>query len=142
MDEFILASPEEMLEMLDGKWRLQLVADRQGDGVKYNNNSTLQTVDTNAMKFTFTDPSSFVKVSQSGSIEFDSEKRILSKTNVSGGGGVLSGLISGGKSNILTGSAQQIVSVDSVLLVTRLAPDKKRSVADGNKGYFSVWRRV
>lgn len=141
IDEFVLASPEQMLEMLNGEWRLQLTADRQGDGVKYNNNSTFQTVDTDAMAFSFAGPSGFVKVSQSGDLEFESEKRILSKTNVNtSGGGMLSGLMVG-KSNTLT-AAQQVVSVDSTLLITRLAPDKKRSAADTTKNFFSVWRRV
>lgn len=141
IDEFVLASPEQMLEMLNGEWRLQLTADRQGDGVKYNNNSTFQTVDTDAMAFSFAGPSGFVKVSQSGDLEFESEKRILSKTNVNtSGGGMLSGLMVG-KSNTLT-AAQQVLSVDSTLLITRLAPDKKRSAADTTKNFFSVWRRV
>jgi hypothetical protein len=94
------------------------------------------------MTFSSTGPAGFVKVSQSGNVDFDSNRRILSKEKVStAGGGMLSGLIMGGKSNTMA-AAQQVVSVDSVLLVTRLAPDKKRSAVDGNKGYFSVWRRV
>ena len=142
MDEFVLASPEQMLEMLDGEWRLQLIADRTGDCVKYDNNATRQTFDTDSMTFSSSGPAGFVKVSQSGNVDFDSNRRILSKEQVlTVGGGMLSGLITGGKSNTIS-AAQQVVSVDSVLLVTRLAPDKKRSAVDSNKSYFSVWRRV
>ena len=96
MDEFVLASPEQMLEMLDGEWRLQLIADRTGDCVKYDNNATRQTFDTDSMTFSSSGPAGFVKVSQSGNVDFDSNRRILSKEQVlTVGGGMLSGLIYG-----------------------------------------------
>jgi hypothetical protein len=139
MEDFFLASAEQMLELLDGKWKLQLTADRQGDGVKFDNNSTLQRINTDRMTFQSSGPVGFVKVTQSGSVEFDEDRRILSRQNVeTGGGGLLSGLLVGKNG----AAAQQILSVDSVLLITRLAPDKKKRSSDDGKGFFSVWRRV
>jgi hypothetical protein len=92
------------------------------------------------MTFQSSGPVGFVKVTQSGSMEFDEDRRILSRQNVeTGGGGLLSSLLVGKNGGVA--AAQQILSVDSVLLITRLAPDKKRSSDDG-KGFFSVWRRV
>jgi hypothetical protein len=141
MEDYVLASAEQMLELLDGKWKLQLTADRQGDGVKFDNNSTLQRINTDRMTFQSSGPVGFVKVTQSGSVEFDEDRRILSRQNVeTGGGGLLSGLLVGKNGGVMA-AAQQILSADSVLLITRLAPDKKRSSDDG-KGFFSVWRRV
>ena len=139
MDEFVLASPDQMLELLNGEWRLQLMADRQGDGVKYDN-ITLQEIDTDSMTFRSSGPAGFVKVTQSGDLDFESNRRILSRPKVETSGGLLSGILLGKKGGQAV--AQQIISVDSVLLITRLAPDKKRSPENSNRGYFSVWRRV
>ena len=139
MDEFVLGTAEQMLEHIHGKWKLQLMADRQGDGVKFDNNCTMQQIDTETMTFKSSGPAGFVWVSQSGNLEFDKDRRILSRPIVETSGGLLSSFLVGKKGGVA--AAQQILSVDSVLLITRLAPEKKRSSDDG-KGFFSVWRKV
>ena len=60
-----------------------------------------------------------------------------------GGGGGLLGMILGGGSGTageMTKAPQQILSVDSALLITRAVV--KSPAADNVKDYFSVWRRV
>lgn len=148
MDAFNLASPEQMIENLEGEWRLQLLADKKGDGVRYYNTTLAwQQVDTKAMRFQSSVPKGFLTVSQSGAFEFESERRIMERTNVSssGAGNMFSAILSGSSGGSSSqSSSQQIVLVDSVLLVTRNAPNpKKKSVTDDNvKDYFAVWRRV
>jgi hypothetical protein len=140
MEDYVLASAEQMLELLDGKWKLQLTADQQRDGVKFDNKSTLQRINTDRMTFQSSGPIGFVKVMQSGSVEFEEDRRILSHPRVeTSGGGLLSSFLVGKNGGVA--AAQQILAVDSVLLITRLAPDKKLS-SDDDKGFFSVWRRV
>jgi len=85
--------------------------------------------------------------SQSGDLKFDDTERILSREGVSanvgmGGGGFLSMLLGGGGGTAgeMVKAPQQIISVDSALLVTRAIV--KASAADNVKDYFSVWRRV
>lgn len=147
LDEYKLASPEQMMENLDGEWRLQLLADKRGDGVKYYNNSiSWQRVDTKKMAFSSKGSAGFLTVSLSGGIEFQNKQRILKRTDldISGTGGLLSGFLSKGSGGApgAVSIPQQIVSVDSVLLITRLAPSNKKKYDDSTKDYFAVWRRV
>jgi hypothetical protein len=92
------------------------------------------------MTFQSSGPAGFVKVSQSGNLEFDKDRRILSRPNVETSGGLLSSFLV--RKNGGVAATQQILSVDSVLLITRLAPDKKKRSSDDGKGFFSVWRKV
>jgi len=158
-DEFLLADAETMLENLDGEWRLQLLADKKGDGVKYFNSSlSWQTVDTSDMKFASSAPSGFLTFEQEGSISFNEKKRILRRTDVQAAGAagnpgnlllstLLGGIKGSQRSKGATGavnSPQQVITVDSVLLITRGVPNKLRrsQSADDDKDYFAVWRRV
>lgn len=146
MDRFVLASPTQMLENLNGEWRLQLMADKKGDGVNYYNTSiSWQAVDTESMQFSSSAPARFLTVTQVGGLEFDKEKRIISRTEVSqkGGGGMFSAFVlgaAGGAAASLT-MPQQIISADSVLLITR-AVGQTITSSDNVKDFFSVWRRV
>jgi hypothetical protein len=84
--------------------------------------------------------------SQSGSLEFDEKERILSRegstVKTAGGGGGLFAMFKGAKGTAgeMTKAPQQILSVDSALLVSRAIV--KSQAADNVKDYFSVWRRV
>ena len=61
----------------------------------------------------------------------------------SGTGGMLSGFFSkGGGAAGAIGIAVQVVSVDSILLITRIAPSKKFKSDDSKKEYFAVWRKA
>ena len=147
MDGFVLAEPAQMLESLNGEWRLQLMADKKGDGVDFFNSTTVwQSIDTSGMAYS--SGSKGLRLSSaSGDLLFDNTKRILSregasaKVNTGGGGGLL-GMLMGGGSNAgeMTKAPQQVLSVDSVLLVTRAIV--KSQAADNVKDYYSVWRRV
>jgi hypothetical protein len=147
VDEYTLASPEQMKENLNGEWRLQLLADKRGDGVKYYNTSlSWQQIDTESMAFKSKGSAGFLTVSQSGSIEFEGKQRILTRTDVdvSGTGGPLSGFLvkgSGGAAGAVS-TPHQVFSVDSVLLITRMAPMKNRRYDDSQKEYFAVWKKV
>jgi tetratricopeptide (TPR) repeat protein len=145
--DFQLLSPEEMIQNLDGKWRLQLLADKSGDGVSYFNTTVaVQEFSTENMTFEATGPSGFVTVQSSGKIEMENKKRILSryKVETSGtGAGGLFGLFQGGKDSgfpAAVSRTQQIISVDSVLLITKCAPGSRKG-RDGEKEHFAVWRR-
>lgn len=145
MEKFILAGPSQMKESLAGEWKLQLLADKRGDGVQYFNNTLAwQKFDTSKMKFKSSIPQGFLgPVSKKGGLDFNDERRILSKTNVktSGGGGFLSALMSGSSgADAAPNAPQQIISVDGVLLITKYAGKKKAD--DSMKEYFCVWRRV
>jgi hypothetical protein len=148
VEDFYLANPQQMIENLAGEWRLQLLADKRGDGVKFFNNSIAwQNFDTESMSFTSISPQGFLAVQQSGSIEFNNRKRILKRSSVaiSGGGGVLASIL--GKKSGAVGAIsmpQQVVTVDSTLLITRGAPSQRGKVIanEDEKEYFAVWRRV
>ena len=146
VDGFKLMEPEKMMDRLNGEWRLQLLADKRGDGVKFFNNTvSWQQVDTESMRFTASVPSGFVTVQQTGRIAFNEKRRILRRQSVEvTGGGVLAGLF-GGTATGAPGAVrmpQQIMTVDSVLLVTRGIPSRVRSSNDSEKEYFAVWRKV
>lgn len=141
--DFNLATPEQMIENLDGEWRLQLIADRTGDGVRYYNTTlSWQSLDTKTMEFTSQGVVGFLSISEKGGLEFEKPKRILRRTGVEsfGGGGMLAGLLGpkgGASSNKV---AQQIMTVDSVLMVTRCGEVPRWQ--DEDKDHFAVWRRV
>lgn len=145
LDEFILANADQMRESLTGEWRLQLLADRRGDGVKFFNTTlSWQTIDMDQLSFTAVGPAGFLTLQQSGRIEFDPERRILSRQGIqrSGSGSVLAGWL-GGYSGGATGAVsapQQVISVDSILLVTRRDPRTVKS--DDDREFFAVWRRM
>lgn len=138
--DFNLASPEQTIENLNGEWRLQLVADRTGGGVQYFNKTLCwQQVDTDSMQFTSEGKSGFMTVAEKGSLKFEDEARTLSR-KVTSGGGMLTGLL-GPKGGAASNNVpQQIMTVDSILLVTRNTDLPRWQ--DINKEYFAVWRKV
>ena len=145
MEKFILAAPEQMKADLQGEWRLQLLADKRGDGVKYfNTTEAWQTFDmSSSMEFESSIPQGFLgSVNKKGEIEFNDERRIYTQTNVkTGAGGFLQSLMNGSSgAEAGPNGPQQIISVDSVLLVTKYAG--KGRTEDLVKNYFAVWRRV
>ena len=149
IDKFNLASPSQMIENLNGEWRLQLMADKKGDTVKYFN-STLswQSVDSSAKKFKSFCPAGFIKTSQEGTFSFNEAQRVISRdiTSSSGTAGFLSGAVLGNGSYRSGAAAaalspQQIICVDSSLCVSRLY-GLKISPIDNVKDYYCVWRKV
>ena len=147
MESFILGTPSQMKELLNGEWKLQLMADKKGDGVNfYNSTLSWQLLDTESMTFEGTGPAGFLTLSQNGCLDFEEENRILSHTSVkSGGSGAwLSGFISKSSPTGALAAAtipQQVISVDSTMLITRNGIDKS-SVTENVQDYFSIWRKV
>ncbi len=147
LDEFTLAAPDQMRDNLSGEWRLQLLADKKGDGVKFfNNTMSTQTIDMKRLSFTSDGGNSgLINVKQSGQVQFNDERRILSKTDVqvSGGAGMLGlfGVTSSGAAGAVS-SPQQVLSVDSTLLVTRRVFSKNQTPGEDAKEFFAVWRRL
>ena len=147
MDGYVLASATQTLESLEGEWRLQLMADKKGDGVDFFNSTLIwQAIDAAGMAYD-SGSKGLRSSSQSGSLNFNGKERILSREGVSvnaggGGGGLFSMLLGGGGGTTgeMTKAPQQVLSVDSALLVTRAIV--KAQAADNVKGFFSVWRRV
>jgi len=145
VDKFELASPDQTVANMQGEWRLQLLADNQGDGVKYYDSSlSWKTLDMISKKFNFYGPSGLLSLEQTGSIDFDPNRRVLKKVGIktSGSGSFLTSL--GGKPSGPADAVripQQIVSVDSVLMVTRVYGRKSLS-SKSSKNFFAVWRRV
>mmetsp|Transcript_22730 Transcript_22730/g.53891 ORF Transcript_22730/g.53891 Transcript_22730/m.53891 type:complete len:786 (+) Transcript_22730:251-2608(+) len=148
LGDFTLLNAKEMLQQIDGEWKLQLLADRSGDGVSFfNTTSAVQKFCIDDMTFSATGPSGLGTENCSGSIMMDDSKRVLSKDKIDssniGVGGILS-VITGGKNSGFSAAVsrkQQIVSVDSLLLITRRARGSSKS-GDLDKEYFGVWRRV
>jgi hypothetical protein len=107
---------------LNGIWRLHLIADRTGDGVSYfNTTASWQVLDTDIKRFNSQGVVGFLSMLERGGLEYEKEKRILRYSSVEsvGGGGMLVSSLGpqgGAASNKV---AQQIMTVDSVLLVTR-----------------------
>mmetsp|Transcript_8178 Transcript_8178/g.14799 ORF Transcript_8178/g.14799 Transcript_8178/m.14799 type:complete len:663 (+) Transcript_8178:643-2631(+) len=149
MGGFVLLSPPQTLENLDGEWRLQLMADKKGDAVEFFNSTLFwQAVDSSGMTYG-SGSKGLRSSSQSGDLGFDESDRILSRDGASTsqevkgrGGGLFSMLLGGGGgiADEMTKVPQQIMTVDSALLVTRAVV--KSQAADNVKGYFSVWRRA
>ena len=146
MDGFKLMEPSKMMDRLNGEWRLQLLADKRGDGVKFFNNTvSWQQMNTDSMTFVASVPTGFITVQQSGNIAFNEKRRILRRQSVEvSGGGMLAGIFG----TPTTGPPaavrlpQQIMTVDSTLLVTRGIPSKRVKNNEAEKDHFAVWRRV
>lgn len=147
LDEFVLASSEQMMKNLQGKWRLQLLADKQGDGVSYFNTTTaIQEFSVADMSFSASGPSGLVKATSCGDIDMQDEKRILVRSNIQSSGGSTGffSIFSGGKNSGFVGAVsrqQQIMSVDSVLLITKSPPGSRKG-KDAEKEHFGVWRKI
>lgn len=148
MEKFILGSASQMKELLNGEWKLQLMADKKGEGVNlYNSTLSWQFLDSEEMKFESFGPAGFLTFIQKGDFDFDDERRILihSETAKSEGSGAwLAGIMSKSKpTGALAANTipQQIISVDSTMLITRNALDNT-SITENSKDYFSIWRKV
>lgn len=146
--DFELLSANEMIEYMDGEWRLQLLADKSGDGVSFfNTTGASQTFSTKDMTFSASGPSGLVTEKCSGKIEMDASKRVLTRSEVESSNTGVNGLLSmigGGKNTGFSGAVsrqQQVVTVDPLLLITRRAR-ASRNTGDLDKEYFGVWRRV
>jgi len=148
MDGFVLSESSQTLQNLDGEWTLQLLADRKGDKVNFFNSTvSWQVLDTTGMNYRSASEG-FRSNSKSGSVTFDGKKRILSRegakvvTSSSSGGGDFFSFLSGGgpDSNPAASAPQQILIVDSALMLTRAIV--KVSAIDNVKDYFGVWRRT
>ncbi|KAL3789103.1 hypothetical protein HJC23_008565 [Cyclotella cryptica] len=147
LDGFVLSEPTQTLENLGGEWRLQLMADRKGDGVDFFNTTLIwQVIDTTDMLYR-SQSQGFLSSPQFGGLLFDERDRILTREGAKaysgGGGGNLLSLFGGNKKDtacMMINTPQQILSVDSTLLITRAIV--KVSAADNVKDYFSVWRRA
>lgn len=147
LDEFVLMSPEQMMENLDGTWKLQLLADKQGDGVSFfNTTSAVQEFSTMRMTFTATGPSGLAKVKCSGKLQIQGERRILVREDVkteSTAGSIFGMFGSTRNSGFLAtvSQPQQIMTVDSTLLITKIPAEVKKG-KDSEKEHFAVWRRT
>ena len=146
IDGFILYQADEMFENLNGEWKLQLLADKRGDGVKFFNTTIAwQKLDMNGKEFESSSSVTFGTIEQSGGLEFNGKRRILRRQRVETTGSMLSSMF--GTTTGAPGAIrvpQQVVTVDSVLLITRGVPSRIRRQAnkDDEKEYFAVWRRV
>jgi len=141
-EDFKLASSEQMIENLSGEWRLQLIADKTGDGVKfYNKTLSWLELDTETMKFSSQGQVGFLSVSENGGLDFDEEKRVLRRNDIkSSGSGILAGLLGGQDGALNSRVAQQIMTVDSIIMVTKCAETLRWQ--DEDKCFFAVWRRA
>ena len=146
LGDFTLLSADEMIQNLEGRWRLQLLADKQGDGVSFFNTSiAVQEFSIQDMSFSASGPSGLTTMKSSGKIELDGSKRILNRSMIesSGGGGGIFSVFRGGKDSGFSGAVsrnQQIISVDSILLITKCAPGSRKG-KDADTEHFAVWRR-
>lgn len=145
--DFTLLRADEMMQNIDGEWKLQLLADKSGDGVSFFNTSiAVQKFSIDDMTFSASGQFGLGTENFSGRIVMNDSKRVLSKeeinTSNTGVGGIIS-MITGGKNSGFSGAIsreQQVVSVDSLLLITRCARGSRKS-GDLDKEYFGVWRR-
>ena len=149
MDGYVLSKPFEITDKLDGEWKLQLMADKRGDRVEYFNTTLFwQRIDTSTMRYIGGMKGFSRSTTQTGLLEFDESGRILSRDGVSspnipgmGGNNLLSMFLgSGSNAGEMIKVPQQVLLIDSVLLVTRAIV--KFQAADNVKDYYSVWRRV
>ena len=144
-DDFVLMEAEQMVENMDGEWRLQLIADKKGDGVKFFNTTVAwQVVDTEKMEFESVCPQGPFTVEQTGQLRFSPKRRILRRGSVAASGGMMfTDIFGAGKAGAVGAvrTERQVMVVDSLLLVTRGVP-RRRKNSDEEKDYFAVWRRV
>lgn len=143
-DSFFFADIDTILENLNGEWRLQLIADSKGDGVNFFNKTiSWQKISTDEMNYSASGPAGFLSLTQTGSFKIDEKLRIISRKEVSYDGSGSMFIMFGSKPSGAVASVsldQQIISVDSEMLITRSVVPKK-DLGDTIKGYFSVWRR-
>ena len=142
---FNLGDIDQTLENIEGNWKLQLIADNQGNGVNFFNKTLCwQNFDTTEMSYEASGPSGFLTLSQKGSFVIDEVQRIITRKEVEKEGSaafftdVYSSNLSGPTAAV--NLQQQIVSIDSELLVTRTVLPKEK-LSGTVKGYFSVWRQ-
>jgi tetratricopeptide (TPR) repeat protein len=144
IDDFVLSSADQMIENIEGAWRLQLLADKSGDGVSFFNTTiAFQKFSFKDMTFSASGPSGLTTVKSAGDITMDKEKRIISRSKVKGDSGGFFSIFGGGKNAGFAGAISremQIMSVDSILLVTK-SPVGSRRGDDAEKEYFGVWRK-
>jgi len=149
IEGFIIGTSELMRENLVGEWRLQLLADRKGDKVSFFDNIvSWQSIsldknndDVNedegssdsVLVYKLSMPAALFTLSQRGRINFDDGQRVIRRVSVT----TDSFCVGNSPASIATNAEQQIIAVDSELLITRLA-----SKGNNRKDYFSVWRRV
>ena len=132
-----------MMENLDGTWNLQLIADRRGDGVTFfNTTRATQEFFISDMSFSAKGTSGLFAVNTGGEIQMEDSTRVLRKAKVRAVSGVAAivSIFGGGNESGFLGSVvrdQQIMCVDSVLLITRSPPGEIR-----DKEHFCVWRRT
>lgn len=143
-DSFMLGAIDTVFENIDGEWRLQLMADSKGDGVNFFNKTiSWQNFNTKEMNYEASGPAGFLSLSQTGSFDIDEDQRILSRKEISYDGFGTMFTTFGSKPTGAVASVsldQQIISVDSEMLITRAVVSKK-DLSETVKGYFSVWRR-
>jgi len=144
LESINLGDMNQVLENLSGEWKLQLMADSKGDGVNFFNKTiSWQSFDAEEKNYKAFSPSGFLSVSQTGSFAIDDIKRVISRSEVSKEGSAA--FFTDLYSTRLTGAVaavnlpQQIISIDSELLITRGIGTF--SVSETSKGYYSVWRR-
>lgn len=138
---FNLMESQQMLENLDGEWRLQLIADKRGDGVKFFNTTLAwQVFDTETMTFRAVAPRGFLNVEQSGGIKFNRKRRILRRNSVESSGPTAFTDLFGAKLGALGAirTERQLIMVDSSILITRGVPSND----ENEKDFFAVWRRA
>lgn len=143
MGGFVLGKAEQTLADLSGEWRLQLMADKRGEGVDFFNSTTIwQAIDSETLTYETAGFESF----QSGELTFESNRRLLSRINArkeSGGMSFLSKIFGGGgnaAASTMSQTPQQVLTVDPALLITRAVV--KVPATDNVKDYYSVWRRT
>ncbi|KAL7565024.1 hypothetical protein ACA910_020736 [Epithemia clementina (nom. ined.)] len=151
-NDFVLADPAQMFENLSGDWRLQLLADKRGDGVKFFNTTlSLQRINMEQGKFEVQTPVGFGSMQVSGTVEFNEMKRVIRRREVATKGGGMMAALMNPSSGVLGAvqMPQQIMTVDSTLLVTREAPASASEIGttskksrNDEKEYFAVWRRI
>lgn len=149
MDKFNLGTAQQMKKNLKGEWKLQLIADKQGDRVSFFDKEVswqsicIDKENSSAMNYQLSTPAAFFTLSQRGELNFESRRRVISRTDVkSDGTSSFLDFVGKSSASITINAEQQVMSVDSELLITRLATVEKSSQSRNSKDYFSVWRRV
>jgi hypothetical protein len=134
MDTYRLGTPDQMLKNINGEWKLLLVADKSGDGVKFFNSTTAwQKIDTRTMEYAYDIPAApWMTSKRTGLLTFESQSRTMERKVPLSYFFPLPSAAS---------PAVQIISVDSELCITRLAGEKMLDTSNV-KDYFAVWRRV
>jgi len=139
MESFTLPAASSILDNLNGEWRLQLMADSSGDGVTfYNTTIAWMVLDSTKNQYKLSFSSGLNPFSSQDSFQFDPQKRILIK-NQPPKKSFLDDFFTNKDVKIAL-LPQQVITVDSVLCVTRLADVNVKE--DNTKKYFSVWKKV